>query len=271
MLYIRRFNPYHRILHIIVAISFMGLVISGMPLKYAHVPWAAWIMELIGGPVSAGLIHRICAIITFGYFIAHLLFVFYDIVIVRRFKFNFFGPESMLPRFKDLADIYHNVRWFVGKGPAPQFDRWTYWEKFDYWAVFWGVGIIGVSGLLLWFPEFFGQFLHGWSFNLAMIIHSDEALLASGFIFTIHFYNTHMRPDKFPMDPAIFTGNIPLEEFKHERPLEYKRLIEQGLLEKLLTSPAPAWVLPAGMLFGFIVILLGFVMLALIIFGQFLY
>lgn len=268
---ITRFNPYHRILHIVMAVSFMGLVLSGMPLKYAHAPWAAWLMKLLGGSLAAGLIHRICGAITFGYFAAHITYLFYAIVLVRRLRFNFIGPESMIPRLKDVADIVNNIKWFLGRGPAPQFDKYTYWEKFDYWAVFWGVGMIGVSGLFLWFPEFFSRFLPGWSFNIATIIHSDEALLASGFIFTIHFFNTHMRPEKFPLDPVIFTGSLTLEELKHERPLEYQRLLEEGRLEESKASPSPSWVLPVGSLFGFAMMTLGLFLLVLIFLGQFFY
>ena len=103
-----------------------------------------------------------------------------------------------------------------GRGRA--YGRCTYWEKFDYFAVFWGMFIIGSTGLFLWFPEFFTIVLPGWFVNVATIIHSDEALLAVAFIFTIHFFNTHFRPDKFPMDPVIFTGRVPLEELKRDKP-----------------------------------------------------
>ena len=114
------------------------------------------------------------------------------------------------------------VSWFFFKGPKPTFERWTYWEKFDFVAVFWGMFAIGGSGLMLWFPEFFGMFLPGWAFNVATIIHSDEALLATGFIFTVHFFNTHGRPEKFPMDFVIFNGQIAKEEMHRRtwRPVE---------------------------------------------------
>src|SRR3989338_8297729 len=125
----------------------------------------------------------------------------------------------------------------MGKGPRPQYGRWTYWEKFDYFAVFWGVTIIGTSGLMLWFPEFFTRFLPGWVINVASIVHSDEALLAAGFIFTVHFFNTHFRPDKFPMDTVIFTGRMTLDEFKEDRPREYEDLVRKGELEKYLVHP----------------------------------
>ena len=93
------------------------------------------------------------------------------------------------------------------------------------------VAVIGLSGLMLWFPEFFTKFLPGWLINVATIIHSDEALLAVGFIFTIHFFNTHLRPEAFPMDTVIFTGVVPYDHYKHERPRAIKDLKEQGLLK----------------------------------------
>jgi hypothetical protein len=116
----------------------------------------------------------------------------------------------MVPRGKDFTDFVGNFRWFLYLGRRPRFDRWTYWEKFDYFAVFWGVAIIGFSGLVLWFPQFFTTFLPGWFLNAAHVVHSDEALLATGFIFIFHFFHTHLRPETFPLDPVIFTGRIPL-------------------------------------------------------------
>ena len=124
------------------------------------------------------------------------------------------------------------MKYFLYLGPRPKFDRFTYWEKFDYLAVFWGVAMIGLSGLMLWFPGFFAKLLPGWVLNAAYIIHSDEALLATGFIFLFHFFHTHLRPEAFPMDPVIFTGSMPLERFKEERPLEYERLVANGQLDR---------------------------------------
>jgi cytochrome b subunit of formate dehydrogenase len=268
---IMRFNGFHRAIHVVVAVSFLGLVISGMPLRYAHAPWAVWIMELLGGPSMAGLIHRICAVVTFGYFFAHVLYVLYSIVFVTKLRFNIIGPDSMVPWIKDLKDIHYNFRWFFGQGPRPHMGRWAYWEKFDYWAVFWGVGIIGVSGLFLWFPEYFGRLLPGWVFNIATIIHSDEALLAAGFIFTIHFFNTHLRPEKFPMDTVIFTGTLSVKELEHERPLEYRRLKTEGRLQDLKVLKQPGWLKGLGIIFGAAVICTGFLLLILIMLGQFYY
>ncbi len=104
--------------------------------------------------------------ITFGYLIVALVlsirFLFSKKQSNQSFYQRLFGPDSLFPNRKDLRDIRAMFRWFFFKGPKPSFDRWTYWEKFDFLAVFWGVAIIGTSGLLLWFPEFFGKFLPGW-------------------------------------------------------------------------------------------------------------
>jgi cytochrome b subunit of formate dehydrogenase len=141
-----------------------------------------------------------------------------------------FGPDSMVPSWQDARDLVAHVTWFLGRGPKPQWDRWTYWERFDYFAVFWGVAIIGISGLVLWFPKFFTTFLPGWMINIAVVIHSDEALLAAGFIFTFHFFNTHFRWDKFPMDTVIFSGHLSKTELLQERRRWYDRLVASGRL-----------------------------------------
>ena len=162
--------------------------------------------------------------------------------------------------------MIQHFRWFLGMGPRPQFDRYTYWEKFDYWAVFWGMGVIGFSGLLMWFPEFFLKFLPGWTLNVALIVHSEEALLAMMFIFTVHFFNGHLRPEKFPMDPVIFSGELTLEELREERPAEYARLIARGDIEP---SPGrgPSWLTRGGPLLGALAVAFGWIVVLLTLYS----
>jgi hypothetical protein len=83
----------------------------------------------------------------------------------------------------------------------------------------------------MWFPKFFTQFLPGWIINIALVVHSDEALLAAGFIFTFHFFNTHFRIEKFPMDTVIFSGRISKTELLHERKRWYDRLVAEKRLD----------------------------------------
>jgi cytochrome b subunit of formate dehydrogenase len=265
----RRFGRLPRRLHIMMIISFIGLALTGMTLKFSYLGWAVWLSRMLGGFESAGYIHRICAVITFTYFGMHI----WDLFRQKRAKgltwWQYLtGPNSMLPNMKDLRDVRDTFLWFIGMGPRPAYGRWTYWEKFDYFAVFWGIALIGSTGLLLWFPEISTRILPGWFINVATIIHSDEALLAVGFIFTVHFFNTHFRPDKFPMDTVIFTGRVPLEEFKLDRPEEYRRLVESGELEKHLVKPLPPLVVRSLKIFGATALAIGLILIALIIWAE---
>jgi cytochrome b subunit of formate dehydrogenase len=226
----RRFNWFHISMHYTMMFTFMALVFTGMPLRYRGAAWAKAMMTTFGGVHSAGIIHRIAAGFTLGYFIAEVVYGVIYCYIVK--KVPIFGPDSMFPRWKDIKDLGNNMKYFVGRGPQPVFDRFTYWEKFDYLAVFWGMFAIGATGLLLWFPEFFGKFVPGIVFNVSTIMHSDEAVLAAGFIFIVHWFNTHWRPGKFPLDPVIFTGRISKHELMEERPLEWARMQQDQKLKE---------------------------------------
>ena len=128
--------------------------------------------------------------------------------------------------------------------------------------------VIGATGILLWFPEIFTVVIPGWWVNVATIIHSDEALLAVAFIFTVHFFNTHFRPDKFPMDPVIFTGRVPLEEFKRDKPAEYDELVAEGKLEEQLADPYPKRFERMFRVFGFTALAIGLTLIALIVYSM---
>jgi cytochrome b subunit of formate dehydrogenase len=262
--YVRRFTTTQMWLHVSIILSFLLLSVTGLPLKFAQAPWAPGLMRALGGPEVAGWLHRFAAIVTFGYFAVHLTMLFRDVVL-RKERGYFWGWRSMTPQLKDVQDMWANIKYFLYIGSRPELDRWSYWEKFDYLAVFWGVAMIGVSGLMLWFPDFFTSILPGWALNAAYIIHSDEALLATGFIFLFHFFHTHLRPESFPMDPVIFTGSMPLERFKHERPLEYQRMVDDGTLEQHFVPPPSKAQVQVAHVFGFTAVAIG-VWLAILIF-----
>lgn len=264
-----RFTRLNRILHAIMIVSFISLALTGMTLKFSYTGWAVFLSRVFGGFEGAGLIHRTAAVFLFGIFFSHII----DIFRRKRKEYGsmkklIFGPNTMLPTKKDFKDFIGSLKWFLWLGPRPKYGRWTYWEKFDYFAVFWGMMVIGSTGLMLWFPEFFTLFMPGEVINIATIIHSDEALLATGFIFTVHFFNTHLRPEKFPMDICIFTGRVPLEEFKIDRPAEYEELVKTGRFEELLVDPYPPIVIRVIKIFGWIALSLGFSMIVWIIYAM---
>lgn len=254
--WVRRFTTTQMWLHVSIILSFLLLALSGLPLKFAGASWTVPVANLLGGAEMAAWWHRVAAIVTFGYFAVHIGSLVYG-WFVKGERGYFWGWRSMTPQLKDVQDLWANVKYFLYMGPRPQFDRWTYWEKFDYLAVFWGVAMIGVSGLLLWFPGYATMVLPGWALNAAYVIHSDEALLATGFIFLFHFFHTHLRPESFPMDPVVFTGSQPLERLKEERPLEYQRLVASGKLESLFVPPPTAARMKVAYVFGFAAVAIG--------------
>ncbi len=277
-----RFAPFERFLHFLVVSSFLLLVATGMPLMFYYTHWAHVMFRIIGGPDTARALHRLGAIVTFLYFGLHLASLIGKAWRGRlklrdpetgRFQFKrlwnaLFGPDSMVPTLQDWRDFVAHNKWFFGKGPRPQFGRWTYWEKFDYFAVFWGVAIIGASGLIMWFPTFFTRFIPGWFINIAQVVHSDEALLAAGFIFSIHFFNTHFRIEKFPMDTVIFSGRISKNEMLHERRRWYERLLKEKSLDSFRVQDEWLRWKNIARSFGYIFFGLGVVLLVLILYAM---
>jgi cytochrome b subunit of formate dehydrogenase len=264
--YIKRFDRVDRYLHILLMLSFLGLAGTGLPLLFNEAPWARLWAKALGGFEFGGRVHRLCAMIMIAVFVTHVGRLVRRVVVHKDYSI-FWGPSSMVPQPRDLRDLLGHFKWFIGAGPRPDFDRFTYWEKFDYWAVFWGMAIIGGSGLMLWFPEQFARILPGWLFNIALLVHGEEALLAVGFIFTIHFFNGHLRPEKFPMDMVIFTGSVPESELRHERPAEHERLRRTGGLDRLdVGAPSErAW--RVGRLVGTTAVTVGLTLVALIMYA----
>jgi cytochrome b subunit of formate dehydrogenase len=264
--FVLRFHRYDRLLHGFLMASFLTLALTGMPLLFPEAPWARTLANLLGGYRVTGVLHRIAAVTLMLVFLTHLVRLGHRLF-VRKDYGMLWGPRSLVPQPIDLIQLLQHFRWFVGLGPRPRFDRYSYWEKFDYWAVFWGMAIIGTSGLMLWFPAFFARFVPGWIFNIALVIHGEEALMAMVFIFTVHFFNGHLRPDKFPMDLVIFTGRVSIEELKHERPAEYERMVTENTLEKVMTQPPSPGLTNFGRLVGTIAVCIGLTVATLAIYA----
>jgi len=264
--YVRRWPLAWRIAHLLLAVAVMALVLTGTSVLYAETAWARIVMIVIGGPENAAIVHRVAAGTFIVLFFGHLLyFMFY---LGRNWRdFSFFGPHSLVPNLQDLRDVMDMFKWFFGLGPRPVFDRYTYWEKFDYWAPFWGMAVIGVSGAMMWFPAVTASILPGWVFNVATIVHGEEAFLAAVFLFSVHFFNVHFRPDKFPQDIVMFTGAMPLQEFKNEHAIEYRRLVETGELEKYLVDAPSSPMTALSKLLGATLIIVGLVLLIMVLNG----
>jgi len=257
-----RFTLAQRYLHAVLFTTFLVLAATGMVMRFSGSIWAIRLARQVGGFGAILFFHKFCALLLTLAFLIHVRDIFAR-GIFKRQKGIFWGPASMVANWKDVKDMFAHFRWFLGMGPKPKFERYAYWEKFDYWAVFWGMVVIGFSGYAMWFAPTFARFLPGWALNAALIIHSEEGLLAILFIFAIHFVNTHLRPDSFPMDYVIFTGRESEEEFRHRRPLEYQRMMASGRSATRITDAPPKWLINFSRVVGFTAILIGLTLLVL--------
>jgi cytochrome b subunit of formate dehydrogenase len=243
----------------------MTLTLTGMAVMYPDTNWAITVVNAVGGASVFGIIHRIAGVIFLASVFGHGIVVLQRVLTNKNFKW--FGPDSLLPRWKDWEDMKAMFLWFFGKGELPKLDRWTYWEKFDYWAVYWGAFVIGLSGIILWASPTLLKYLPGWAFNVAAIAHGVEAFLAVATLFVVHFFNNHFRPEKFPLYTVMFTGSWDLEEFKEERPLEYERLVASGELEKYLVKPPSRTFNIISHVLGFTLLAIGILLLIMVMIG----
>lgn len=206
--------------HIVLFTSCILLIITGLPLKFHDASWAPVVFSLMGGIKTSGLIHRIAAtgLICVGtYHLGYIILSSYG-------RWNF---GQLIPALKDFRDVFQQLKYFIGiSGERPKFRRFSYVEKFDYWAVYWGMVIMICSGAMLWFEDISLRFFPKYVIDIAKEAHSDEALLATLAIIIWHFYNVHFNPDKFPMNRTWLTGRITEEEMMHEHPLEIEELKE---------------------------------------------
>jgi len=267
-LHFRRFDARTRALHVVVMVMFLGLAATGMPLLFSGAPWARLLARLFGGFGGAGIVHRFMGATLLLAVAWHVTDVVWRAFVCGE-KGLFWGPTSMVPQPRDFRDFFGMMKWFFGVGPRPFFEHFTYWEKFDYWAVLWGTLIMGAAGLVLWFPIAASRIIPGWLFNVALFVHGAEASLAIGFIFVVHFFNGHLRPGKFPMDMVIFTGSVSEHELRQERAAEYDRLLAGGAPDAAVLAASPeAPAIRRGHLVGTAGLTLGLGLFALIVYAM---
>ena len=244
---ITSFVKVDRVIYVLLIISFIGLVVTGLPLKYGTYPWAKRLASLVGGFQTTSIFHRSFAVLLLAACATHLVWLVAYVGRRRREGVGWttllWGPDSAIPNGRDFRDFLRMIRWFCGLGRKPKFERWAYWEKFDYWAVYAALALIAIPGLMLWFPNFFCLFLPGTVLNLAKLLHAEIAMMAAGFVFMIHVFNTHLRPEKFPLDMSWFTGVVSEEHLIKSRPDFLRRMQAEGKLNALRTTAPdkPEW------------------------------
>lgn len=214
-----RFPLALRLQHMAMFVSVIILIITGLPLKFADAGISRHFFNLVGGIMVAGIIHRIGAVILIGMGLFHMGYITMTAAGRREFM-------QLLPKFKDFTDVGANLLHFFGFSKTGAcFGRFSYPEKFDYWAVYWGMVVMILSGLMLWFHNFIMSILPKVALDIAREAHSDEALLATLAIVIWHFYNVHFNPHKFPGSLTWFHGKISKEEMLRDHPLEYQEIM----------------------------------------------
>lgn len=221
-----RFSVLHRFLHLVVMIGFTGLAVTGLSLGFSSTAPARAFIWLVGGSGGAAWLHRFFAVATYLCVVVHALwFLYYKAALSGQLS----GPLSIAPSIKDFKDFSQNLRYFLGRRESPpKFDKFTYMEKIDYWALFIGMNTMGLTGLVMWFPEFFTRFIPGYFINIAQVLHFFEAILAIAVKFFLHIGLAHLRPAVYPADTSIFTGRTTKEKIIAEHPGEWATAHDGG-------------------------------------------
>lgn len=255
---IKRFTATQRLFHLVLMVTFLIQSATGLARMYHETAWGQGLGNIFGGFEASLTVHIYVGIFMVCAFVVHVLYALLNMVINRT---GLFGPDSLLPRFADLKQAGQHVGWILGLARHPPLDRWGYWEKFDYWAVFWGMVILGGTGLLLAYPLASSNYMPGWGLNVAFWVHRIEAILAMAHIFVIHFFIAHLRRSNFPMDRTIFQGSADLRVAAHERPAWLARLKESGKLDQMIVGEAPVYKRAVFLIIGFAAVAAGVYML----------
>ena len=219
---VTRFDVHQIIQHAALMGSFILLVITGIPLKYAGWAFNQWWIGLWGGIEATRSVHHFAAWAMVIVCVYHLLYLGYIILILKRPS-----PVKMFPNREDIIKFFQELGYFLGvRKTRPMWDRFNWREKFDYWAIFWGMPVMAGSGFILMYPVLVTKYLPGWVVPTALVAHTDEAMLALIWIVVVHIFFNHFSPGLFPMNKSIFTGKVSREQYQREHPLEYERLFE---------------------------------------------
>jgi cytochrome b subunit of formate dehydrogenase len=212
-----------RLQHITLLASFMVLVATGFALKFPD----SWFAALLGMSEKVrGVTHRVAAVILIAAGVYHLFYVALSREGRRLFK-------DFMPVPKDASDVLRTMAYNLGlTSQKPEFARFNYAEKAEYWALVWGLFVMASTGIMLWARVFFGNLLPRWWLDIATAIHLYEAVLATLAIVVWHFYQVFLDPDVYPMNWAWWDGKMSVEHYREEHGLDSPTLLEAARQEQ---------------------------------------
>lgn len=212
-----RFSISQRWEHAVLLVTFASLLLTGIPQKYRA---AAWSQQLLSSPervTTLRQIHHIAALLLATLVLYHLGRAI-TLMVKRKL------PGDMLPTWQDIKDAWQMLKYLVFlTDKTPKFGKYNFEQKFTYWVLFFGIGIMGVSGFIIWFPVFFTNFMPGGVVPAAKLAHSTEAVVAGIFVVIWHFYHVHLQR----LNLSIFTGRITEHEMRTYHTAEYERLTDE--------------------------------------------
>jgi cytochrome b subunit of formate dehydrogenase len=256
---VERFSPGARWMHTLLVTCFMVLSVTGIAWMYIETDFGKAMAWPFGGIDGALWIHRLFGLVLVITFTAHIVYLARTALVGRSNALS--GPDSLVWTWKDFSAMFQHIAWLLGKREHPVFDRWAWWQKFDYWAVWWGLVIVGTTGLLMFDSVLTTSVLPGWVMNVARWVHKIEAILAMAHIFIVHFFIESYRPSAFPLNAHIFHGAANLQALQHEHPAWIERMRAEGNLEDHLTVQPPRVVQFAFFGFGLAMVGLGLLLL----------
>ena len=269
MILLKRFSRTQRLYHLFLMLTFLIQSGTGFSRLFITTNFGRSLSGLFGGYETAIKIHFWVGVLMMTGFTVHIVYLIKRIK-RRDLANSIMGPDSLVLGPQDAQHLFQRILWTLGLGSPPKLDRWAYWEKFDYWAVFWGLPLLAITGIMLKFPLLTTLVLPGWVLNITALLHRAEAILAASYIFIVHFFIGHLRPFSFPMNEAMFSGSVHLEEVLKEKPAWVERLKQEGKLEFMITKPPALWYRVVYFIFGYIALGFGiYILVNGIIYGRY--
>lgn len=216
-----RLTLAERIQHIVLFTSFFTLVLTGIPLVFPDAPLIHKVFVFPGSFWLRGIIHRVAGVTLIGVGLFQVAYV----IVSPRGNRDFL---KIIPNLQDAKDAFNLFLCNLGlREERPRFGKFNFIEKFEYWALVWGVFIMAVTGLMLWFQEASIALVPFWFLDIVRIVHGFEAILAFLAIIIWHMYNVHLNPEVFPMSKVWLNGKISKKELMEHHPLEYEEILRE--------------------------------------------